>query len=303
MLLLITGSLDATADRLVAEYGEGLFRFNFDLWRDYRVSFTENGWKILNPVGLEITSDSVAAAFWWKAFSFNLNEDNFIKAEVRYVFRDIFGWCQLKGFMKGNPPDFHNRFGKFTILGIARKYFKVPPSLVTVQKFQTNRFENRKVVAKSLSSEQTSEGTVLFTTPVEIDTIDPNFIWYLQQEIQSDFDVTVLFCDGQCFAFERSRSDLAGLDWRKEQTLDFSRKEWFPFQLTADEVKNICEMSNEMGVEFGRYDFLREKSDGTLIFLEFNASGQWVFLDVFNEYNLLSTVAGWLKRPAFRHIC
>ena len=36
MLLLITGSLDATADRLVAEYGEGLFRFNFDLWRDYR---------------------------------------------------------------------------------------------------------------------------------------------------------------------------------------------------------------------------------------------------------------------------
>lgn len=32
-----------------------------------------------------------------------------------------------------------------------------------------------------------------------------------------------------------------------------------------------------------------------LIFLEINATGQWVFLDIHNKYGLLDQVINWLK--------
>ena len=35
-----------------------------------------------------------------------------------------------------------------------------------------------------------------------------------------------------------------------------------------------------------------------LSFLEVNANGQWVFLDIMDQYGLLNCVIDWLKRSA-----
>jgi len=50
-----------------------------------------------------------------------------------------------------------------------------------------------------------------------------------------------------------------------------------------------------MGVEFGRYDFMTVGETDELVFLEFNANGQWVFLDPFDKHGLLQCVTDWLK--------
>ena len=38
-----------------------------------------------------------------------------------------------------------------------------------------------------------------------------------------------------------------------------------------------------------------DKASGELVFLELNATGQWVFLDIENKYGLLSHVVEWLR--------
>jgi hypothetical protein len=63
MLLLFSGSYDGTVDRIVLSYGVDVFRFNYDLWQDYELSFTELGWTIRDPQGREITSETVTATY------------------------------------------------------------------------------------------------------------------------------------------------------------------------------------------------------------------------------------------------
>lgn len=295
MLLLITGSADGTADRLVDRYGKGIFRLNYDLWKDYHLSFTNDRWEIVSPSGLVINSENVSCAYWWKAFSFfALDDDKYVKAEIRYIFKDIYAWCVMNGLRKGNPIDFHNKFGKMTINNIAKNYFKVPETLVTLRKHGADLLEGRTLVAKSLSSEQASDGSILHTTQISLDNIDSSFPWQLQEKVDSKWDVTVFYCNTKVFAFKRNREDLKGLDWRAEQSLQMKDQEWFPFDLDDSIISSLISLSNEMKVEFGRYDFM-ENSKKELEFLEFNANGQWVFLDFYDRYGLLDCVIDWLK--------
>jgi hypothetical protein len=295
MLLLFSGSYDGTVDRIVLSYGNDVFRFNYDLWQDYELSFTEHGWTIRDPEGREITSETVTAAYWWKAFSFFTQDDKYVRAEVKYTLRDIYGWCQARGLTKGNSIDFHNRLGKMTILGLAVDYFSVPDTLVTFRKFNSSRFDNAEVVAKSLASELTDSKTALMTTQVDIAQIDPSFPWYLQSKIDSAWDVTVFYCDGQSFAFRRSRAGLTGLDWRSDQNVEMLVEEWEPMALGSTFANKILNLSNKLGVEFGRYDFMTVGDTDDLVFLEFNANGQWVFLDPFDKHGLLDCVTNWLR--------
>ena len=107
----------------------------------------------------------------------------------------------------------------------------------------------------------------------------------------------MLYCNKRCFGFKRDRTALKGLDWRAEQQFDFSEQEWFPYSLSIADERKLCELSQVLGVEFGRYDFMLNK-DNQLVFLELNANGQWVFLDIEDKYALLDSVVGWLKSKA-----
>ena len=295
MLLLFSGSYDGTVDRIVLSYGGSVFRFNYDLWQDYDLSFTEDGWAIRNPEGLVITSETVSVAYWWKAFAFFTQDDKYVRAEVKYIFRDIYGWCQSRGLVKGNSIDFHNKLGKMTILGFAKKFFKISPTLVCLKKYGTQRLDNTSVVAKSLASELSDDDLALMTTEVDIKTLDPSYPWYLQAKIDSAWDVTVFFCNGRSFPFRRSRKDLKGLDWRADQNVEMLAGDWEKMPTSAVFSEKIQHLSQELGVEFGRYDFMTVGDTEDLIFLEFNANGQWVFLDPFDKHGLLDCVTSWLK--------
>jgi len=288
---------DGTSDKIVSEYGsENVFRFNFEMWKAYEVSYSPDYWSITNPVGHTITSESATVAFWWKTFTAAPPLDKHTLAEIKYFLKDLYGWFISRGLAKGNAPDFHNKFGKLNILSFAKEYFAIPPTLFSIGLKPSVELEGKKLITKSLASVLTEENNLLVTTAIpSIESLDPEFPWLLQEEIDSDWDVTIFQCGERLFPFKRSRSELKGLDWRTEQTFFYEKQEWFPLDLESDQEANLLGLSSDLGIEFGRYDFMIDKASGELVFLELNATGQWVFLDIENKYGLLSHVVEWLR--------
>jgi hypothetical protein len=296
MLLLITGSSDGTSDLLIDEIGsEKVFRFNFDLFNDYKLEFKPDYWRITNPTGHSIDSDSVTSCFWWKAFNFYLvDQEQFIVEEVKYIFREIYHWCRLRGLTIGTPHDFHNHMGKMNLLSIASKYFKTPATLTTFNLEGVNALEGLDVVAKSFTSGLTETNKALATTAVDKAQLHPNYPWFLQEKIVSKADITIFICGNEYFAYSRDRSELKGLDWRMEQDYTGQKKEWFRIKLSPKSENAVCMFCKDVGVDWGRMDLM--EVDGELIFLEFNANGQWVFLDYSGEDSLVKSVANYLMK-------
>lgn len=293
MLLLITGSVDGTSDLLINELGKNAFRFNYDLYKDYEITFTPSYWEIKNPAGHTINSDTVTSAFWWKAFNFYiLDKEDFIVEEVKYVFREIYHWCRLKKLTKGNAHDFHNHLGKMNILTIASKYFTIPQTLATLKLGGIETLKNKEIVAKSFTSGLISTNKTLMTTAVKSETLHPDYLWYLQEKIESNADVTIFVCGNKQYAYKRDRKNLKGLDWRAEQVFDTTTKEWFRFELNAQQTTAVKKFCDELKVDWGRLDLMERDND--LVFLEYNANGQWVFLDYSGEDRLVKNVCEYL---------
>ncbi len=292
MLLLLTGSADGTSDLLVSRLDKRVFRFNYDLFDQYELELKPGHWRITNPVGHTISSETVKSAFWWKTFNYYIQDhESFIAEEVKYIFREIYHDCRLKGLTKGVPHDYHNHMGKINILAKASKYFEVPETLATFKLAGVDRIESAAVVAKSFASGLTTTNKALFTTEVDVKTLHPGYPWFLQEKIESDADVTVFICGDKYFGFQRSRAELKGLDWRAEQTFT-SSDQWDPYELSALEIDRLSRLRDDLGVKWGRADFMRR--NGQLVFLEYNANGQWVFLDYEQKYGLLDQVVHYL---------
>ena len=296
MLLLLTGSGDGTANLIVSNHPAAVFRLNFDLFNNYKFSFTPDYWRIEDPTGRWIDSTIASKAYWWKAFSFYItDQDPFIKNEVKYIFRDLYSWFLVRGMVKGNPPDWHDKFGKINVLAFAKKYFEVPKTLVSFGLAGAEELKGKSVVVKSLSSSLTANKKVLFTTEVDLTRLDPSFPWYLQEKIDSKWDITVFCCADSRFAFRRDRSSLKGIDWRSEQSFDIENQEWELFQLNPQIELSFEALMKDLKVDFGRFDLMSKGVTNEMMFLEFNANGQWVFLDYGKKHGLLEAVTKWLS--------
>ena len=296
MLLFITGSGDVTANLLFENCNLAAFRLNYDLWQDYSIRFAPDRWEITNPVGRTITSETATHCFWWKAFHYRFDADQYIVAEIKYVFRELYGSFLRRGLVVGNPPTFHDDCGKLHILHTASKYFRIPETLCGWNlPATTDRSAAHELVAKSLASADTSDGRILFTTPVAYAEIDRTLPWYLQAKVEARADVTVFVCGASQFAFSRSREDLVGLDWRRfiPQTPEASG--WRPKTLSPGEATALRALCHDLGVAWGRFD-LMEDGDG-LVFLEFNANGQFGFLDFDCDNGLMRAAAAYLSKP------
>ena len=293
MLLIITGSIDGTSDRILKNLKQTAFRFNFDLYKEYEFELTPNYWRITNPTGHSISSETITGLCWWKAFNYTAHDEPFINDELKHIFRELSGWAIRRNLVKGNLPDFHNRFGKIGILEIAKQHFKIPDTLITWG-FKSAPPINQ-AVAKSLSSGLTTSNKALFTTAIDTNRLDPRFPWFLQSKVDAIADTTVFICGSKLFCFDRDRSGLNGLDWRAEQNFSNYEEEWILKGLTEKEDSSIRRFCRDLAVAWGRIDLLRTR-DGELVFLEYNANGQWVFLDYSNKYGLVDTVVEYLTK-------
>jgi hypothetical protein len=295
MLLVLTGSKDVTADLLFSIIGTKAFRFNYDIFSEYSVAVRPGAWSIENPAGLRISNSEAAAAFWWKAFNFFVEEEDFIAAEVKYIFREIYGWFVVRSSIKGTNPEFHRFNGKIQILNAASTYFEIPKTICGWgHAIKSERQPENGIVAKSLSSGLTTTNKALFTTEVSFSKLDVRYPWYLQEKISAKSDLTVFVCGETLFAFERDRSELKGLDWRNQEDIFSLEQKWKPFSLTRTQREAVSAFLRQIGVNWGRLDFLWTGSK--LVFLEYNANGQFLFLDPHDEFGILDCVVDYLLR-------
>ena len=296
MILLMTTSTDETINVLIRHIlDKPIFRFNFDLWRDYSVIFSEEGWSIEDPVGRKISSDTVSCCMWWKAFNALLpDEEPYVVNELKYIFKEIYNHCERAGITFGSRFDYHNINGKLNILQIAKKYFPVP---VTSSGWNMDATRITDPITKSLSSYQLENKKVLYAQKVEIKKLAPQFPWTFQNMIDSDYDITIFQNGKSLFAFRRSRADLPGIDWRVNV---FVQNSWIHFELDEDQELKMLALSKDLGVNFGRYDFMSGK-DNSLVFLELNATGQWMFLDPQNELGIIDSVVNAINHISTKH--
>jgi hypothetical protein len=140
----------------------------------------------------------------------------------------------------------------------------------------------------------TSTNRALFTTEVQFSKLDVRYPWYLQEKVDAKSDVTIFVCGQKLFPFERDRSQLKGLDWRNQDDIFSTEQKWHPFELSTQQNKSVRAFLSGIGVDWGRLDFMWTGSE--LVFLEYNANGQFVFLDYNNQFGLLDAVVDYLLK-------
>jgi hypothetical protein len=219
---------------------------------------------------------------------------------VKYIFRELYGWFLARSLTKGNSPEFHRFNGKIRLLNVASAYFEIPRTICGWgNAIKSGRQSKKGIVAKSLTSGLTTTNKALFTTEVDLSKLDPRYPWYLQEKIEAASDLTVVVCGRKHLAFERDRSGLKGLDWRNQEDIFNIEQKWKPFSLTKGQNEAVSAFLHQVGVDWGRIDFLRTGSK--LVFLEYNANGQFGFLDPKHEFGILDSVVEYLlKSPSKR---
>ena len=299
-LLIVTNSFDATTDILVSRLGKDrVFRFNFDLWHEYRFEISPQGMFLADPSGRELTSARIAKLLWRKPVSRNpwrpvssTSEDRYYDGEMLYAMRELVNLQWLDGKVVLVEPFAELHAGKFMQLRLASGHFQVPQYHFRLAG-KSLLPAGQEVVVKSLTMEPVGnevDRELLFTTKVNEHALSSNSPWLVQQYIRATKDVTVVFVYDQLFAFELDRGAFLdqAVDWR-ELPSDWKQGDWLPHRLDDRISSGIFAFMKDMGLHFGRLDFLWS-SEG-YVFLEVNSNGEWGWLDPIGRYGLLSKVA------------
>ena len=311
VLLLLTNSYDTTADLLVHRLGpDRVFRFNFDIWSDYALEITPSQFRIVDPTGRDVDAARVAKALWRKPWSrlplrsiSRTDEDRYYDEEVWYAVREIVNllWFDRKIVLV--EPFAERHAGKFVQMRMAAKHLQVPPYQFRLG-LPTTFANSESIVVKSLTTEPVGpakERELLFTTKVADADLSPECPWMVQTYVHAEKDVTVAFVRDQVFAFELDRTPFRErlTDWREGPDDGQGGMTWYPHQLPDRVVRGIFGFMAELGLHFGRLDFLLGP-DGYW-FLEVNTNGEWAWLDAEGHHGLLPKVAAEIDPDQPRH--
>ena len=292
MLIIITRSDDASVNLLEPFIESQVVRINVDKSDEWAFSYTDGVWQVKDSSHTHNLGPNTKC-WWWKVYFDPEDGDTYRNAEVEYIVREIYAQSSRVGTLVGNSPSFHQRLGKLAILDIARAHLRAP---YTSCVFNTGLSPIGDAVVKSLASSAFANSRVLYTTRVPLSALDTvGHPWLAQRFIDSPLDVTTYVVGSMIFTYSRTRTTGKTIDWRKEQLEDLERKAWFPDPLSERETKSVLSIAQDLGIEWGRFDFLRDHN-GELWFLEFNANGQFGFLDELDETGLISAIANYLSK-------
>ena len=155
-------------------------------------------------------------------------------------------------------------------------------------------------VAKALTGTPIGEGKAFFVKEVDPTKLDLSYPWFLQEKIDGEDEVTVVYVNGDLFAYRYPRAAIGRTNDVRLATLENPSK-WEPCELSDSERSSIHGFMAETGYRFGRFDFIRK--EGELWFLELNPNRQWAWLDEANEDGLISSIADAIIAEDRRHLC
>jgi len=208
-----------------------------------------------------------------------------------YAMRDMVNLCWLDGKLVLVEPFAELHAGKFVQLRLAARHFQVPQYQFRLGA-GTTFHEKQETVVKSLTMEPVGDEQsreLVFTTRVEDRSLSPGCPWMVQNYVQAQKDITIAFVYDRLFAFELSREAFVdrAVDWR-ELPSDWKRDDWLPHRLPGDVASGVFGFMKDMGLHFGRLDFLW--GPGGYFFLEVNSNGEWAWLDAEGRHGVLPKV-------------
>jgi hypothetical protein len=303
MLLMLTNSLDGSSDilcRLCAEEKIPCFRFNIDLFPEYKFRWQPDGFEMSDPSGRTVHSQAITAAYWRKPHfpsdkpverpGGSLSEAEWTEAQVLYLVQEVANWCRHRGVLRLVEPRAERRFGKVSQMLLAAHYFRVP-------RWETGwgqRLSGSLRIVKSLDGRLIDDGLFLYARSVDPTQLDPRFPWLVQDVAPGEYDATVVFINGQCFGFRfASPRDDSCEDWRK--TINTERCNWVAWPIPKPLAAATVAFMAEVRLKFGRLDLI--VGEDTAWFLEVNPNGQYGWLDD-NELRIHRCVLQSLFDPA-----
>ncbi len=294
--LLITNSIDFVADLIVKNLGsENVFRYNTDLWQDYKLLVSDTEIEIEDPVGRHVTEADIVKVYRRSSMrastlfpSLKLTDaERYAEEEVWMALSDMLNIFWAQGKVVLNQPLATMRSGKMHQMRVAAKYFDVTPFrfILGDEKYLRPGVES---VVKSFTFRY-SDGIGLYAKKIREEDLDVSYPWFVTDYVDALEDVTVAFVRDQLFAFSLDREPFLAdtIDWRKAPSTHAHRG-WKPVSLPAELEKGIVDFSAEIGIHYARFDFLKRGSDYT--FLEANYSGEWGWLDPDNENGLMAKI-------------
>lgn len=295
MILILSHSQDRTTDIIVEELKPyPVFRWNIDLWEEYSVRVTHEGFTITDPEGRAADEESVNAVYLRKLF-FNPcridvpaggTEESWKRAEIEAIWLGIRDLAHEQGKLALVHPAPTGRWQKIRQMRVASQYFKVPDWWVIIGE-EKNQVR-KPVVAKTFTG-STINGGLVTVQEVDPARLAPNFPWFLQSKLAAaTHDVTVAWVDGEIFAYQADRAKFDGDDVRASDV------EWQPIRLSEQESASVASFMVKTGYSYARMDFL--KVDGELWFLEVNPNGQFAWLDLDRKGGLIKAVTAAIIR-------
>ncbi len=304
MIFISTCSQDSTTDIVMKELDPShVFRFNVDRPCDFSWNFHRTGFRIVNKVsGKEITEKTLTSFYLRKPMYFDLIDipkfgcvENWRREETDELFNDFFRECQNRG-LTALVRSQNNKYGKLRQLLVADRHFRVAPWHIFHGELPEELKHGRWVV-KSLTQTPIGKDKAFFVKEVDPSALDLGYPWFVQERIDGEEEVTVVYIDGKTYTADVPRSSFNGEDSRK--AIFVNPVPWPRCPLSPEDERAIKGFMNETGYRFGRFDFIRK--DGELWFLELNPNGQWAWLDEKNENGLVTLVADAIKSEDRAH--
>lgn len=295
MIFICTCSQDVTTDILLPYLHDvSTFRFNIDCANDYSWDFTKCGFSMKDvKQGQAIDSSTITSFYLRKPIFFNLIDipkegclENWCREEIVALFEDFYRENEFN--RRATLVHSHNsNYGKLRQLRIAENYFKVANwhffHGALPQELKTGRW-----VVKSITDNSIGKGKAFFVREIDPAKLDLAYPWFVQEKISGEDEVTVVYVDGELFAYSFPRTSIDASDDVRKATFEHPT-EWRPCELSKAEQNAIRRFMADTNYRFGRFDFIRK--DGELWFLELNPNGQWAWLDQKNERGLISAIA------------
>lgn len=289
-ILIITNTIDLTADYIIDKYKQEIsfFRFNTDRFNDYTISITPDETIIeYKDKTAKVYLTRCDSLYYRKISLPDLSEyePHFHTLMQREMLTVIEGIAETFGKNAITRPSILRKAdNKIVQMKIAKELnFNLPKSLITNSNpVADNLCSNNKSIVKPISfGKIIDENKVGF---IQTNLVNKtSFIHelnyspaYFQAYVNKDYEIRLTIVDNYFFGVRIDSTNK--VDWRKEDSKLIYNNVNIP-----EDIRGKClQMMKLLNLKFAAFDFI--VSNGEYIFLELNANGQWLWLE--EELNL-----------------
>lgn len=287
---------------------DAVLRINNDRPHDLELTIANDGFRIADAFGRVVDQNNLSTVILRKLLPVEHGESGeelYARREYTKAIEGFLDW--IERFKPGAMPMSHramNKASKFACASVARSYFSVPnwaftslPTSVRIDRPVVKNLSGMPVVEAGPNS----HGEMLYVQEVGLDELAEGWPWFLQEKVESRYDLTVLYLGGECHALRLDRNKFEGLDWRKFIGAGVD-EQWELVALPSDVSGRIDAFMRDMELSYGRLDFLYSREDfGDLQFLEVNPHGQWAWMDLKKDRGIFDAMMRFLTTPKTIH--